>query len=1095
MTTTNFTQQFTTKIEEVKLSLTQAYKRENFINLLNVILDEFKEGGDVLIFDRSNDLDNKAPDIESVTEIGVCKLPLMPEILDNSENELKVTLKVWEVHLNCDCAKMSITFNKTMIQKLMDFQTERALLVVFVSKDNNAFHLSLLTGTYDENPNGGAHGKFTNTRRSSYKLGVGAKTKTIIKFLIEKERKVNSIKDLRDRFSVEDVNKQFYTEVALFFTKLKKANTDTAESVDLKIKGDLTANTYSEFAVRLIGRIVFCWFLKEKKSVNNIPLMPLELLSSEAVDNNQDYYHSILEPLFFETLNTEQNKRIEKIKNNKNFCLVPFLNGGLFSPEPTDFYNLDQSLNDENNQNISISDKWFKEFFLVLEQYNFTIDENTSSNVVLSVDPEMLGRIFENLLAEINPETGESAKKSTGSFYTPREIVDYMVDVSLFEYLKNKTNISDEKLEFLLNGDDNNSLNPNEIKNILNNLKSLTILDPACGSGAFPIGLLQKIVYIFQKLDPDATTIIENYPKVLADEIKRKIDAKAFDYIRKLLVLQKSIYGVDIQPIAIEISRLRCFLSLIIDEEIKDDEENRGIRPLPNLDFKFAVANTLVGLIREEGALDNIFELLELKNIREKYFSENDQEAKSKLRNEYISTQEKVKSFYGCGSASKYSRSLLDWKPFENAGSNWFDPQWMFGIESFDIVIANPPYVHLEDLPKNTIEEKDLIKSYKKYNSYDSRGDLYCLFYERGTELSSKNGFLTYITSNKWMRSGYGTKIKNYFLERTNPKILIDLGSGVFSSATVDTNILVLQNTKNNNELKGITYNTNLENLKLSIKDNLIAQDYEQNEAWAILEDLDRQILKIINSTGTPLKKANITSARGIETGCNKAFLIDERKRAELISLNPNSAEIIRPILRGRDLARNNTEFHEYLICTHEEYKDRNGQTVARVDVDKYPVIKAHLDQFKSELEIRTDKGRTPYNLRFCAYMDTFSTPVICWQTISPQPQFYLTEANMLVLNSSYFFLNTNNSTMCLYSILKSSLFFYWSIFNVQPIGSAFMFTKQNLELFPAVMLQGDDRYLTDNEVFSLYGLDNIQKEHVVLTVKNYNKNLGKNKF
>src|SRR5260221_8649188 len=216
----------------------------------------------------------------------------------------------------------------------------------------------------------------------------------------------------------------------------------------------------------------------------------------------------------------------------------------------------------------------------------------------------MLGRIFENLLAEINPETGESARKSTGSYYTPRVIVDYMVDESLLLYLKNQTQIDEEKLRTVisydLHDDEEHPLTEDERERIISALERVKILDPACGSGAFPIGALQKIVFILQQTDPEGQLWfkkqIKNTPPELRRVVEREFAHKNFDYIRKLGIIRENIYGVDIQPIATEISRLRCFLTLVVEERIQEGLENRGIEPLPNLDFKFVTANTLIGL-------------------------------------------------------------------------------------------------------------------------------------------------------------------------------------------------------------------------------------------------------------------------------------------------------------------------------------------------------------------------------------------------------------------------------------------------------------------------------------------------------------------
>lgn len=374
----------------------------------------------------------------------------------------------------------------------------------------------------------------------------------------------------------------------------------------LNLHGVVEHNKYAEFGVRLIGRIMFCWFLKEKRSENGISLVPDDMLSTDTVNNSVNYYHHILEPLFFELLNTNQHWRKREFQNDY-YNQVPFLNGGLFSPHTDDRYKYDIVNKCGKYGVVSIPNEWFNNLYTVLNEYNFTVDENTAYDIELSIDPEMLGRIFENLLAEINPETGENAKKSTGSFYTPRDIVDYMVDSSLCEYLKNKTNIDEVRLSALISytkEDDHLAVfNKSEKKRIINALYTITVLDPACGSGAFPIGMLQKIVYILQELDPEANLwfdkATENVSIFIKKEFEKKFNSGSLNYIRKLSVIQNSIFGIDIQPIAVEISRLRCFLSLIIEEHVHDNEENRGINPLPNLDFKFIIANSLLKLPEE----------------------------------------------------------------------------------------------------------------------------------------------------------------------------------------------------------------------------------------------------------------------------------------------------------------------------------------------------------------------------------------------------------------------------------------------------------------------------------------------------------------
>src|SRR6266700_1866869 len=305
--------------------------------------------------------------------------------------------------------------------------------------------------------------------------------------------------------------------------------------------------------------------------------MPNDLLSLGAVTKTPDYYHSILEPIFFEVLNKPVKSRKDGY-DKEPFSSIPYLNGGLFSPQDDDFFNYNEAKQANNRTTVIIPDEWLQKFFEVLETYNFTIDENTSFDEELSIDPEMLGRIFENLLAEINPETGESARKSTGSYYTPRVIVDYMVDESLLLYLRNQTQIDEDKLRacisYDLSDDEGNQLTENERARIISALEKVKILDPACGSGAFPIGALQKIVFILQQTDPEGHLWFSKQIKNTSPEIRRVLERefahKNFDYIRKLGIIRENIYGVDIQPIATEISRLRCFLTLVVEERIQE---------------------------------------------------------------------------------------------------------------------------------------------------------------------------------------------------------------------------------------------------------------------------------------------------------------------------------------------------------------------------------------------------------------------------------------------------------------------------------------------------------------------------------------------
>lgn len=701
-----------------------------------------------------------------------------------------------------------IAITQAAFKVLREHSIRNAIIAFHDGADQ--WRLSLLTSTL-EIKDGKVVKKDSNPRRYSYLLGVGAKTVTPYKYLVEKG-KIEDIKQLQERFSVEVVNKQFYASVADLFTKLVGGERGATKYPGLlKINSVVSQNVeHQEFAVRLIGRIIFSWFLKEKKSTAGVAIVPNELLSLDAVASNADYYHSILEPLFFELLNKRVENRHESLREAP-FSTVPYLNGGLFSPQRGDFYS-QNSFNGAGTPGLThIPNEWFSELFTVLEQYNFTVDENTSYDVDLSIDPEMLGRIFENLLAEINPETGESARKSTGSFYTPREIVDYMVDSSLLEFLKTKTGTDESKLKALISwgqaDDDEHPLSNDERQKIVTALAGLTILDPACGSGAFPIGILQKVVYILQQADPRAEIWLENQLKNIASpelkrDIQEKYESENYDWLRKYGVIRETIFGIDIQTIATEISKLRCFLTLIIEEEVDDNKPNRGIHALPNLDFKFVTANSLVSLPkRTDGKriLSNdqsaLFEenshIDQLKAIRNQYFGANADE-RARLQVEFKNLQLEMvrRARDSQGATSDVYDTLSDWDPFSHKATEWFDTEWMFGIEGFDIVIANPPYVG-EKGNKTTFDKLKPTSLGKRF--YKGKMDLFYFFFHLGLDALKDGGVLTFITTNYYPTADGAVKLRKDFYERTNIVRLINFGEiTVFDSARGQHNLITI---------------------------------------------------------------------------------------------------------------------------------------------------------------------------------------------------------------------------------------------------------------------------------------------------------------
>jgi len=744
------------------IDFNKTYSREEFLSFLK---DSFLED-----FDKD------------IRPVGQKQTTIFENVTSLGRSE-KLDISIFEFeHVGSTEKRVSLT--KDAFKILKQSGSFKAL-AIFKSKDTEDWRFSLMTST-PVIEKGKIKSVLSNPKRYSFFLGPNAKVVTPTRFLIEKG-KVSDFEDLKERFSIEVVNKEFYIEISKLFVELVGGTLGTGKrkteyTALLRLPGVKdSSQTAQEFAVRLIGRLIFCWFLRQKRDGSENSLMPKELISEHASKSFNDYYHNVLEPIFFNVLNVPIESRKDDKYSREPYDQIPYLNGGLFTPHEDDFYGATEVKRNKNRGGVVVPDEWIRRFFEVLELYNFTIDENSSFDEELSIDPEMLGRIFENLLAEINPETGESARKSTGSFYTPRVIVDYMVDESLYLYLENKTGIEEEKLRSLISYDlDDDVINPleeDEKESIIKAIDKLKILDPACGSGAFPMGILQKIVFVLQQLDPKGQywfkAQMRNIPVELRKNLEREHEEENFDYIRKLGIIRRNIFGIDIQPIATEISRLRCFLTLIVDQKIDDSKDNRGIDPLPNLDFKFVTANSLFGLPQTRVDGKNIPDALslyedssgidELKVIREEYFGVKDLFIRERLKGSFKDIQKDMALNVFKGSYSgiaDLTEALMNWDPFSHKQTNWFDMEWMFGIkDGFDVVIGNPPYVRVDDI---NAEFKDTLK--QEYSYAKGKYDLYYLFFELGRKLKSENGVLSYITPNKWTAADSAYTMRKEFL-------------------------------------------------------------------------------------------------------------------------------------------------------------------------------------------------------------------------------------------------------------------------------------------------------------------------------------------
>ena len=625
-------------------------------------------------------------------------------------------------------------------------------------------------------------------------------------------------------FDTKILNKEFYKELFAWYEWA------ISETSGIKYPNDPKAikeeRQLEKQIIRLITRVLFVWFIKQKGLVPNNLFEEAELqkilkdFQSNSSENG-NYYNAILQNLFFATLNKEITERaFAKEKNGRDvktlyryaemfsipekkvielFLPVPFLNGGLFECLDKDQgndgvrYHLDGFSRNENTkedgnrfqQRTLIPNIFFfekdKGLFSILNKYYFTVEENTPEEVQVALDPELLGNVFENLLGAFNPETEESARKLSGSFYTPKEVVNYMVDESLKVYLKNHLpSFSSKLIDELFEGQDLTADfdDITKRKQVAECLRKVKILDPACGSGAFPMGILNRMVYILEKLG---------------------VDTNETNYQLKRHLIEKCIYGVDIQTTATQISKLRFFISLILEqsETNTDPVLNYGIQPLPNLETKFVTANTLID-IREKGYIQgnafthssefsNIQE--KLFEIREKHFNASTPREKKKLREKDETLRKELAQLleeYG-EATPENAKLFVEWNPYDqNTSASFFVPKWMFNkIESFDIIIGNPPYINIEKIDKDIkARKKDFRTAYKKY-------DLYVLFYEKGIDWLKEKGILSYITSNKFLSQEYGLLLRQELLKNTINSI-VNFNYDIFENATVRTCILSL---------------------------------------------------------------------------------------------------------------------------------------------------------------------------------------------------------------------------------------------------------------------------------------------------------------
>ena len=782
--------------------------------------------------------------------------------------------------------------------------------------------------------------------------------------------------------NTEELNHRFYGELLDWFDRAVQPEFTRFPTEENKV---ISAQ---EHVIRLITRMLFIWFIKEKGLV--APELFLEhqaapLLKGYDRATGDSYYRVVLQNLFFATLNTEIDRRgFSTVSNATNrdftryrfrsemadpdalrahFAKTPFINGGLFDCLDSEEakgkggYRID-CFSDVDWHLLSVPNRLFfgsEGLIDLFERYKFTVEENTPLEVEVALDPELLGKVFEKLLAAYNPETKESARKQTGSYYTPRAVVDYMVDEALVASIVQKVVPEDadrtwweDRLHYLLDYNDAEEIFlPDEANHVVRAIADLKVLDPAVGSGAFPMGVLHKLTLALRRLDPDnrlwrklqedkhvgqadraiRTQQSEHDRAQQLEAISESFERyQGSDFGRKLYLIQNSIYGVDIQPVATQIAKLRFFISLAIEQVPDRNADNYGIQPLPNLETRFVTADALLSLGQATqiplGGENRVTELNdELRENREKHFHAGVRREKLRLRREDSRLRGELAAELGKAGMSKSDAGkVAAWDPYDqNAHAEWFDAGYMFDApEGFDVVLGNPPYVQLQR------DEGRLGNLYRNagYGTFARTGDIYQLFIERGLRLLAKNGLLAFVTSNSWLKAEYGKRTRRHLTNNATVLRLLEMGKDVFDSVIVDASVMIVRGGKSPDGGEAVDMDR--------LEDKAFPPDADKWNAfaapgegpWSILSSLEQSVMDKMHAVGTPLKEWDIAIYRGITTGLNDAFIIDNKTKDALIAEDPKSEEIIKPVVRGRDIRRYHARWANlWLIDMHSGYR------------------------------------------------------------------------------------------------------------------------------------------------------------------------------
>lgn len=1013
---------------------------------------------------------------ESLNSLGYKKISSYHKICEKIPLDIG-SLAVFAFEVSSISAKVGLhTELKRFITEYADGASS-ALACFYDPRDPKHFRLSLLNFELKD-------GKLINNnlKRQSFMLGTGLKNKTAILRLNDlKKDKIKEIQTLKEIFSVEAVTKEFFQEISSYFLKFTK---------EISFPVSLKEEEKRQFALRLIARILFCKFLEKKE------VIPKKIFCSKDFSLSKDYYHEVLEPLFFLTLNTKQKARDYGLLQEEIHALlepIPYLNGGLFQPHEQDYFSIKNPMAYINT--LKVPTGALQDFLQMLERFHFTIDESTPIDQEVGLDPEMLGMVFENLLSvlygndqkylenlekSLQEDSKKNKRKETGSYYTPREIVSYMVKNSILGYLKTQTKIEECRLKTLIfdkeSKDESQDLFSYEEKlDILKALQTFKVLDPACGSGAFPMGMLQEICEILEILDPKAKAFMS----LQNEEFKKENQGKTPSYLRKLSVLRNNIYGIDIQPIATEIARLRCFLSLICDED-KDH-----ISPLPNLEFKFVTANSLIPAPEKALEYDGYQkDIQRLEEIRKSFFQSSSADEKERLKEDFKECRKHIlgESLY---------ENIASWDPFDHKSiAEFFDGGYMFGVKSFDCVIGNPPYIKEAD-------NKKLFEKTKTLRTYQGKMDIWYHFVGRGFDILKNKGILTFIATNNWTTNTGAKKLRNIILQESQIINLLDFGAYMcFDSASIQTMVMEFQKLDSvpssyeiryaridakkptdehrdailaHQNFDDITYLTptispqSLFNQPLSFADSKQERVLEKILAGGSIFLEEGEVWQGLVHPQPYLNKNMLAKLQLMDKNCNlqvgDGIFNLSSKEIKALGLTKNEKNLLKPYYEANKLLKYYGEQATDIYVIYTEAKFNKADSM-----NKYPNLKNHLDRFQNVIT----SCNKPYGLHRARKQSIFEGEKILSRVKCIDcPIFTYVDFDCYV-GLNFNIIKTNRIDIKLLTgILNSKLIAFWLRHKGKMQGNHYQVNQEPLLNIPIVKSDSKNKKLTD-EVISL---------------------------